>query len=193
MPTTKHKQSSIVIASNKTHHLVSLASIFHRYEKLRVIVDGHDFTRLTLLMGIQSKLSGQCVYYGNCIKEPISSTPGATTCILNRSNGLGLDQCRLNVIYDFVEFLIEVMHNCLSFRRPFGTVWRLVCRGGNPLTLPIVSPWGRQLGFGEVDYGRCEVQVDACNVVVVQTFRGGPCASMSIPTSCSCPSKDVVQ
>jgi hypothetical protein len=161
MPTTKHKQGSIVIAPNKTNHPVSLASIFHRYEKLRVIVDEHGFTRLTLLMGIQSKLSRQCVYYGNCVNEIISSTPGATTCIPNRFNGLDLDQCTLNLICDFVEFLIEVMHNRLSFRRPFATVWRLVCRGRNPLTLPLVSLWGRLLGFGEVDYGRCEVQVDA--------------------------------
>lgn len=173
MPTTKHKQGSIVIAPNKTHHRVSLASIFHRYEKLRVIVDGHGFTRLTLLMGIQSKLCGQCIYYGNCVKEPISSTSGVTTCIPNRSNGLSLDQCTLNVICDFVEFLIEVMHNHLSFRGPFETVWRLVCRGRKPLTLPLVSLWGRLLGFGEVDYGRCEVQVDACNVVIVRTFWGG--------------------
>jgi hypothetical protein len=193
MPTTKHKQGSIVIAPNKTNHPVSLASISHRYEKLRVIVDGHGFTRLTLLMSIQSKLSGQCAYYGNCVKEPISSTPGATTCIPNRSNGLGLDQCTLNLICDFVEFLIEVMHHRLPFRRPFATVWRLVCRGRNPLTLTLVSPWGGLLGFSEVDYGRCEVQVDACNVVVGRTFRGGLCASMSVPTSCSCPSKDVVQ
>jgi hypothetical protein len=157
MPTTKHKQGSIVITPNKTHHPVSLASICHRYEKLRVIVDGHGFTRLTLLTGIQSKLSGQFVYYGNSVKEPISSTPDATTCIPNKSNGLGLDQRTLNVICDFVEFLVEVMHNCLSFRRPFATVWRLECRGCNPLTLPLVSPWGRLLGFGEVDYGRCEV------------------------------------
>jgi len=154
MSTTKHKQGSIVIAPNKTNHPVSLASIFHRYEKLRVIVDRHGFTRLTLLMCIQSKLSGQCVYYGNCVTEPISSTPGATACISNKSNGLGLDQCTLNVTCDFVEFLVEVMHNRLSFRRPFATVWRLVCWGRNPLTLPLVSPWGRLLGFGEVDYGR---------------------------------------